>query len=66
MRESAPSVTTIMKGKPSQTLVATFAEKAVQKRENHEIGLHARRAASRPLMAPNCRWNMPFQMSAVM
>ena len=41
MRESAPSVTTIMKGKPSQTLVATLAANAVEKRENHEIGCNA-------------------------
>jgi len=54
-----------MNGKPSQTLVATLAANAVQKRENHEIGCTPT-AASRPLMAPNWRWNIPFQMSAVM
>ncbi len=35
---SAPSVTTIMKGKPSHTLVATFAENAVAKWENQLTG----------------------------
>jgi hypothetical protein len=35
---SAPSVTTIMKGKPSHTFVATFAVNAVAKWENQLTG----------------------------
>src|SRR5947209_4698607 len=38
MRDSAPSVTTIMKGKPSHTLVVKLAANAVEKRENQEMG----------------------------
>ena len=60
----APSVMTIMKGKPSHVLVATFAANAVEKCENQLTG-SAPRAERMALMAPNCRWNMPFQASAV-
>ncbi len=67
---SAPSVTTIMKGKPSQTLVARLAANAVEKRENQAIGstcapkawLTARISA---VTAPNWRSNIPFHTSAV-
>ena len=65
MRESAPSVTTIMNGKPSHTLVATLAVNAVQNCENHETGWMPS-AVNRPFTAPNWRWNMPLQISAVM
>ena len=66
----APRVTTIMNGKPSQTLVATLAAKAVENRENHEMGStlvpnHSHTVAIAALTAPNCRWNIPRQAIAV-
>ena len=40
-------------------------EKAVEKLANQDTG--SKPTASRmALIAPNCRWNMPFQISAVM
>ena len=62
---SAPSVTTIINGKPSQVFVMRFAEKAVVKLANQLTGSRPNRPNS-PLIAPNWRWNMPFQISAVM
>ena len=62
---SAPSVTTIMNGKPSHTFVATFAVNAVEKCENHEMGSRAERRERSAFTAPNWRWNMPFHASAV-
>ncbi len=65
MAWSAPSVTTIMKGKPSQVLVVRLAAKAVLNWLNHETGSTPTRPST-ALTAPNCFWNMPFQMRAVM
>ena len=65
---SAPSVTTIMNGKPSHTLVATLAVNAVEKLREPARWARCRPSAERedePLTAPNCRWNMPFHASAV-
>ena len=47
MRDSAPSVTTIMNGKPSQMLVTTLAANAVEKRENQETGCEPERGEQR-------------------
>ncbi len=61
----APSEITIMKGKESQPLVASAVRKDVNGLSNQEIGWPPN-IWSTWLMTPNCRWNMPFQMSAVM
>src|SRR6187549_2243859 len=63
---SAPSATTIMKGKPSHVLVTTLAVNEVDHDENHDTPW-PRPAASRiEFTAPYSLWNMPFQISAVM
>src|SRR5271165_4651660 len=64
MEVSAPIVTTIMKGNPSHTLVATLAANAVAKCENQLTG-STPSAPSTALTAPNCLWNIPFHASAV-
>src|SRR5438094_10155560 len=51
---SAPSVTTIMKGNPSQVLVATLAAKEVEKWVNHDTG-SIDSAWSSAFTAPNWR-----------
>src|SRR3982750_3889966 len=60
---SAPSVTTIMKGKPSHVLVTTLAANEVEKWVNHDTG-SIESAFKSAFTAPNCRWNMPFHISA--
>ena len=61
---SAPITTTIMNGKPSHTLVATFAVNAVENFANQDTG--STPSATRiAFTAPNWRWNMPFHASAV-
>src|SRR6185295_7735326 len=61
----APSEITIMNGNDSQPLVVTTAAKLVS-------GLSNQAMAEPPkicriwLITPNCGWNMPFQISAVM
>ena len=54
-----------MKGKPSQVLVITLAANEVDHWVNQLTGSMPR-CPRIALMAPNCRWNMPFHMSAVM
>src|ERR1700690_2591881 len=61
---SAPSVTTIMNGKPSHTFVVTFAVSDVENFANHEMGSTCTIARS-AFTAPNCLWNIPFHASAV-
>src|SRR5262245_19647018 len=61
---SAASVTTIMNGKPSHTLVAKLAEKALKKRPHHENG-STPTASRSALTAPNCLLNIPRHASAV-
>src|SRR5580704_4840755 len=61
---SAPSTTTIMNGNPSHTFVATFAANAVEKCAKKETGSTPTRWSS-AFTAPNWRWNIPFQASAV-
>src|SRR6185503_14714159 len=61
---SAAIATTIMKGNPSHTLVATLAENAVENRANQARGSKPKRS-SRALIDPNCLWNIPFHASAV-
>ncbi len=61
----APRQMTIMNGKPSQVLVATLAKNAVQKLLKKLIGSKPS-SLMKALMAPNCLWNIPFQIRAVM
>ena len=62
---SAPSATTIMKGKPSQVLVTTLAVNAVDHDENHDTS-PSPSPCRIELIAPYSPWNMPRQISAVM
>src|SRR5574341_2523101 len=61
----APSDTTIMKGKLSQPLVARAVRKDVKGWSNQESGWNPR-SCTIWFTTPNCRWNIPFQMRAVM
>jgi hypothetical protein len=54
-----------MKGKLSQALVAKAVMKAESGVSNQEMGSNPR-SASDWFTTPNCRWNMPRQMRAVM
>ena len=58
-------VATIIYATPPMIRITTLAVKAVQKEENQPTASMPNQSRM-PLMAPNCLWNMPFQMSAVM
>ena len=62
---SAPRLTTIMKGNPSQVFVITFAVNEVQNSLNQATGVTPKRP-SRWFTMPYCWLNMPFQTRAVM
>src|SRR4051812_7904879 len=62
---NAPSETTIMNGKESHPLVASAVRKDVPGEANHDTGCPPKSCITW-FTTPNCWWNIPFQISAVM